>query len=280
LVENCGMKNFTYTDGALQALVDDLAAIADVDSILLGGSRARGEADKASDYDIYIYSEADIPADIRKPIIDRHMAPGYELDNRYWETEDDGVLAANDIPIDIIYRSLSWLTGHLDDLLDRYSAGTGYTSCMWRNFSESLILFDREGKAEALQTRAGVPYPDRLADAIIKKNRPLLTGTMPCYRDQVAKAASRGDMVSVNHRSSAWLESYFDILFALNRVAHPGEKRIIDFLEKEAPVLPEGWKEDILLLVRMIGGDGTNIPAHMDKMAARLDLVLNRVGPF
>lgn len=261
-------------NSALMNLVSDLSEFPEIDAVLLGGSRARGVADASSDYDLYVYCDTEISDERRRPVIHRHLAPGYELGNRFWETEDDGYLAADGVAIDIVYRSLSWLSGHLDDLLDRHQAGTGYTTCMWRNLGESKILFDRENRAAALQQRADVPYPDALAEAITARNRPLLAGTMPCYRDQVAKAAGRGDRVSVNHRTAAWLESYFDILFAINRIAHPGEKKIVDFLEKDASRLPEGWKQDLDDLLTLTGGDGRDIPALMDRMVERLDTIL------
>lgn len=65
----------------------------------------------------------------------------------------------------------------------------------------------------------------------------LLTGNLPSYDAQIKKAFVRKDMVSVNHRTAAFLESYFDIIFALNKLTHPGEKRIVQYARAQAEIL-------------------------------------------
>ena len=44
----------------------------------------------------------------------------------------------------------------------------------------------------------------------------LLSGMLPSFDTQIKKAEKRRDLVSVNHRVTEFLASYFDILFALN----------------------------------------------------------------
>ena len=71
---------------------------------------------------------------------------------------------------------------------------------------------------------------------------------MPAYRVQIDKAVKRRDLVSMNHRVSAFMESYFDILFALNKQTHPGEKRLIELCKANCAILPENFEENLYAL--------------------------------
>jgi hypothetical protein len=62
---------------------------------------------------------------------------------------------------------------------------------------------------------------------VVAKNFPVLGPIISSYEDQIQSAFARRDLVSLNHRTAAWLASYFDIVFAGNRQYHPGEKRLL-----------------------------------------------------
>ena len=60
----------TSLDGDIKKLLDEMADFPQVDAIALAGSRASGNGDEKSDYDIYIYcTEGDyLPESIRNDI--------------------------------------------------------------------------------------------------------------------------------------------------------------------------------------------------------------------
>ena len=62
---------------------------------------------------------------------------------------------------------------------------------------------------------------------------------------QIEKAETREDFVSVNHRVTEFLASYFDIIFALNEMTHPGEKRMQSIGSKECKILPKHFNENL-----------------------------------
>ena len=68
---------------------------------------------------------------------------------------------------------------------------------------------------------------------------------MPAYQGQIKKALKRGDLVSVNHRTAAFLEAYFDFLFALNGLTHPGEKRLVQLCRERCKILPTRFEENL-----------------------------------
>ena len=195
-------------------LVEAVSAWPEVEAITLGGSRATGDNDEKSDYDVYVYVTAPVSAERRRRLL-RNYCSHMEIDNDFWETEDDCTL--NDgTNIDVLYRDLDQFAANVADVVERFQASNGYTTCMWHNMLTSKVLFDRDGQYAATRQRFDVPFPEELRRNIINRNMRLLTGNLPSYDAQIRKAASRGDKIAVNHRMAAFMESYFDVLFALN----------------------------------------------------------------
>ncbi|MGL1893140.1 MAG: nucleotidyltransferase domain-containing protein [Spirochaetaceae bacterium] len=230
-------------------LIKDFSSLEGIEAIMLGGSRANNTHDKLSDYDIYIYINRDIPIEQRKSITDKYLKY-VELNNQYWETEDDGIFKDTNIPIDIIYRSLDWVQESLNGLLFNYKTSTGYTTCIWFNFISSIILFDKNGRAKEMQDNFNIPYPKQLKQSIINKNLPLLRELLPAYLSQIEKAIKRDDILSINHRLAEFFACYFDILFAINELPHPGEKRMNKYILENAKYIPENMEKDITDIIQ------------------------------
>jgi predicted nucleotidyltransferase len=229
-------------------------------AVVLAGSRGGGTSDPESDFDIYVYASAEVPAEFRRVL----LGDGAEIDNRFWEPGDEANDLAAGLKLDIMYRSPTWIEDQLDRVLVRHEASIGYSTCFWFNVLHSEPLFDREGWFEQLRGRAHVAYPDELRRAVIAKNWPILRRNQSSYRRQIDLALQRGDEVSVQHRVTALLASFFDVWFALEREPHPGEKRLLT-------QLPEQWAS----LVRgVLNAEGSmllkNIDGLMDPLDARL----------
>jgi hypothetical protein len=162
--------------------------------------------------------------------------------------------------------------------LDQHLPQGGYSTCFWRTVRDGEIVFDRDGWLGALQQHSRAPYPDALRRAIIAHNHPVLRQNISSYRAQIAKAVARRDLVSLNHRVAALLASYFDILFALNGVLHPGEKRQVALAQRECALLPAGFPEDLYEVLRYAGSDSGRLESAVDQLLDRLDVVLVGAG--
>jgi predicted nucleotidyltransferase len=262
------------TNRSFNDLVKGFSELDEVDAILLGGSRAGHRHDELSDFDLYIYTSREISLEKRKEITDRYC--GYmELNNQFWETEDDGILVENTIPIDIIYRGLDWVEESLHRVLFRFEASLGYTTALWFNFINSNILYDASGRAERMKEKYSIMYPQQLKKAIIAKNLPLLRDQLPAYLFQIEKAIKRRDIISINHRLSEFFASYFDIVFAINELAHPGEKRILEYLSEKGEFIPENMSDDVEgIIKKAIVGD-FSFTKRIHNLVDRLEVLIN-----
>lgn len=227
----------------VEELFEELSSIANVEAICLGGSRANNIYDEKSDYDVYVYVSNDIADSVRYDILKKYCSY-MEIGNHYWEKEDNCILNEG-IDIDIIYRKIEDYDAILDYVVNKHNSYNGYTTCMWHNLISSKIIYDKDGKILKLKAKYDIEYSDELKNNIIKHNYQLLTNKLPSYDGQIAKAIKRNDRVSIVHRCAAFMESYFDIIFALNKVKHPGEKRLVDLAIRYCAILPENFKENI-----------------------------------
>ena len=227
----------------VEKLFEELQNIPEVEAIALGGSRAGENFDEKSDYDVYLYCTGAVSDDVRKNILEKYCSY-IELSNHFWELEDNCTLK-NGVDIDILYRNIEDFSADVASVVEKFGARTGYTTCMWHNLLTCKIIYDENGRLKALKDRFSVPYPEELKKNIIEKNMSLLSGMLPSYDGQIEKAVERGDLVSINHRTSAFMESYFDVLFALNELTHPGEKRLVSLCKKNCRILPADFEENI-----------------------------------
>lgn len=223
-------------------LFKEFGNIPQVEAIALGGSRATGRNDEKSDYDVYIYISELIDKNIRKEILNKYCKY-MEIGNSFWELEDD-VTLKDGIDMDIIYRNMNEFGNTVKSVVEDCNSWNGYTTCLWHNLITSKIVIDKNGKLLELQNRFKVPYPKKLKENIISNNMKLLNGMLPSFDMQIKKAEMRKDFVSVNHRVTEFLASYFDILFALNEMTHPGEKRMQSICAKECKILPNNFEEN------------------------------------
>lgn len=255
----------------LQRLAAQYAALQDVEAVCLGGSRTGPFLDEHSDLDLYVYVRETIPLAARAAIAGN--AAGAEIGNQTWEPGDEWRDPVSGAAVDVMFRHLDWIEGQLERVLVRHEASVGYSTCFWYNVLHSQVLFDR-GWFTALQGQSQCAYPEPLARAIIQKNYPLLRRSQSSYLHQVELAVARRDPVSVQHRVTALLASYFDVLFALNRQPHPGEKRLLAHAEALCPRRPVALSEEVNALLTSLPKMDASIPEAIHRLVDGLDVVL------
>ena len=211
-------------------------------------------SDAASDIDLYVYART-IPGDAARAAVARAMGAeaGAEIGNTFFEPGDEWRHAQSGTDVDIMYRTPSEIEDRLEAVLGRHEASLGYTTCFWHNVQTARPLVDPTGWFARLQIRASTEYPDALMRSVVSLNWAMLTRTKNSWLAQLTAALARRDVVSAGHRTTAFLASYFDVLFAINRQSHPGEKRLLTFAADLCPLRPAGLEPDVLAVLEAAG---------------------------
>jgi hypothetical protein len=260
-----------------QKLASAYAALDQVRAVGLGGSRAGAfEPDGLSDVDLYVYQNGEIPLSTRRSIASVHSSE-IEIGNRFWEEGDEWLAQDPIVKVDVMFRDPAWMEDEVARVLQRHEARLGYSTCFLYNVQTCRVLFDRDDWLGRLKERSNRAYPLALRDAILAKNHPVLRKSHSAYSRQIQSAAGRNDLVSLNHRVAALLASYFDIVIAVNLKAHPGEKRLVRFLQEQCTLKPGNAAEDVAALLAATPRGGPEVIGRMTVLLDRLDDWLGRL---
>ena len=229
----------------INQIVEEFKRNKHVEAIALAGSLGASSSDEMSDYDIYIYSNEPVDIEFRQQIA-KKFSDKFEVNNQYFETGDEWILRDSSKVVDIMYRKPSDIEGNINWVWKNHNACVGYTTCFVFNVKNSIIFYDKNNWYKSLQDSVSGDYPKELQQNIIAKNLPLLNFKLVAsFVEQVEKAIKREDLISVNHRLSAFLASYFDVLFAKNKILHCGEKRLKNYALNNCKLLPKNFENDI-----------------------------------
>jgi hypothetical protein len=257
------------------------APLPEVEAVALGGSRGGAGlgAVAGSDIDVEVYTRGEVALDVRRGIVAAAGgASRADLGVGFWGQGDEWIDAATGAHVDVVYFDAAWMEDRIAAVLDRHEASLGYTTCFWHTIRGAVVLEDRGGWLGGLKARSDVLYPEALRTAIVAHNHPVLRGVLPSYASQLANAVARSDLVSVNHRLAGLLASYFDVLFAVNRVTHPGEKRLVEAATRTCARLPVGMAADLEDLLRTATADLSGLAAKVDRLLDRLDALVRAEG--
>ena len=227
----------------IDRLVRACAGVPGVRAVVLGGSRARGEASANSDYDIGLYYEADHPIDTGRLAKAAVQLPGLSsssvtavgewgpwIDGGAWLTIDGG-------HVDLLYRCIDKVRAvsdacHAGRIERVYQSGHphAFVSAIYMGeVAYCRVLWDPDQVMTPLK-RLCDPYPAALGEALIKK----FFGEARFALENAEHGRGRDDVNYVAGCTFRSVACLCQTLFALNRRYLLNEKGAVRGVERLA----------------------------------------------
>lgn len=255
----------------LNSIIEKYSSLDEVEAIALGGSSCAKTSDNLSDIDVYVYVTRDIPLNIREDIV-KPASSKYEVGGEYFGAGDEFFVDDLGRQLDVMFWNVNWFNSVVENVWEKHYPSNGYTTCFLYTLKNHNIVYDKNGWLKALQEKINTPYPKELKTSIIQRNLMLMKDKpFASYYEQIAKAVERNDIVSVNHRIAAFLASYFDVIFAVNEMLHPGEKRLVKYVKENCKVIPQNFEENITGLLE---NPHNHVLENLDKLIIEVKKIL------
>lgn len=233
--------NRTLALNQAQQVAEAAIGIPGVIAVSLGGSLANDLADEQSDIDLHVYWRAPLAATAERAVCLAAVAdPGTIVrEVGDWGLEDHLVVGGR--LAELVYVELGDLWVEVERAYGEGLAGEGFTTAVLTFAAQGRPLLDPQGELAALRARL-VTYPEPTRARVLGSHPRLLHA----YLGQFRKAQGRHDLLFAQHRRYTIQMVFFNLLFALNRRFHPGEKRLLVHSERcslRPARLAERWSE-------------------------------------
>jgi Nucleotidyltransferase domain len=261
------MTKASINDEALLArVVSAFGGVPGIRAIVLGGSRARGEATAQSDYDLGLYYDADNPIDVGRLAKAAMLLPGAASSSvtaiGEWGPWINGGawLTVAGTRVDLLYRELGKVRGVIDACrvgrIERtYQPGHPHAFVSPIYMGEVAlcqVLWDPENVLTALK-RQCEPYPPALGEALIRS----FLWEAKFALENAGHGRGRDDPAYVAGCAFRSVACLCQVLFALNGVYLLNEKGAVQAAER----LPRRPADFAARVGRAIGAGAAGLPA-------------------
>ena len=250
----------------LDKILDKYAKCDEVQAIAIGGSSVVKTSDSISDIDVYVFVTRDISLEYRQKLVEKYSSK-YEVGGEYFGSGDEYFVDELNVQLDVMFWNVDWFNSVVSNAWEKFYPSNGYSTCFLYTLKNFEIIYEKDDYLTNLKQKIDMPYPQELKNNIINRNMMLLKDKpFASYYEQIEKAIKRGDNVSLNHRISAFLASYFDVLFAKNELLHSGEKRLVKFALDNCKILPRDFDSNIEKL--LTSKDDDILPLCQDRIVS------------
>lgn len=271
----------------LNRVVVELADVADVEAIVLGGSYARGRARPDSDIDVGLYYQENTPFDInqvrriasrlndtRDPVVSDFGAWGRWVDGGAWLTIEGQ-------RVDLLYRSLDKVERTFKDALGGRFEIDFEQQPPFGFFGPTLLgetaiavpLHDPFGRLPELKARV-TPMPEALAGAVVQNRLWSVEFGLTAF---APKFVSNGDVYGVAGCLTRFAHALALALFALNRVYPVNDKTMISEI-KEFDVAPANFGPRLGSILSNIGSTSDALACSVEAVGSLFEEVRDSAG--
>lgn len=209
-------------------------------SIAIGGSRAKGYADRWSDLDVYLFSRTILPRQDRQALVPNILPNACDVSA--WGCDDPFVEGGTDFTFEGV-RVECWhrneasveakvhasLNGEIKRQYSAWAVMGFFDHAVLADIRCMQIVVDPQGTLDQWKKQVS-SYPEALRRSLLHRfmSEAAFWPNNPHYRS----AIERVDLIYTTAIVSHTLQALIQVLFALNREYFPGEKQLARAMDK------------------------------------------------